>query len=97
MLFAVSLTSQVSCQLGAINNLAPHRPEAVIDCGGLEAALSVLEHAPTHTPRGGNISAAQEAASALIVGTAEASSRPSSAQPLGSPSRSILGAQPLNL
>ena len=64
-----------------------------MDGGVLEAALSVLEHAPTHTPRGGNISAAQEAASALIVGTAEASSRPSSAQPLGSPSRSFLGAQ----
>ena len=67
--------------LGAMSNLAPHRPEEMVEGGAIEAALSVLEHAPITTPRGGNTSALYVAASSLITETTEASSRPSSARP----------------
>ena len=37
--------------LGAMSNLAPHRPEDIVEGGAIEAALSVLEHALITTPR----------------------------------------------
>ena len=41
--------------------------------GAIEAALSVLENAPVHTPRGTNTHAVYSAASSLITETTEAS------------------------
>ena len=70
---APSAGATIEMLLGCLANIAPYDPEKILEVGGIDAALQVLEKAnPLHTPRGEHTHPMHEAAAALIRHTAEA-------------------------